>query len=82
VIFIINDPSTRDTFNLLKRNLVAIYGGPASEHMMKTGPDCFWQFASGNIMLHLYGAQGSFKGAVSLTYIKNPLGPQVLQSAL
>jgi len=31
-----------------------------------------------NIMLQLYGAQGDFKGAVSLAYIKNPLGPPIL----
>jgi hypothetical protein len=30
-------------------------------------------------MLQLYGAQGNFKGAVSLVYIKNPLGPRILQ---
>ena len=79
VHFIITDPSTKDTFNVLKRNLVATYGVPSIEHMMTTGTLCFWQFASGNIMLQLYGAQGDFKGAVSLAYIKNPLGQPILQ---
>ncbi len=78
VHFIITDPSTKDTFNVLKRNLVATYGVPSIERMMTAGLLCFWQFASGNIMLQLYGAQGDFKGAVSLVYIKNPLGPHIL----
>ena len=80
VHFIIADPSTKDTFDVLKRNLVATYGVPSIEHKFVTtaGLLCSWQFASGNIMLQLYGAQGDFKGAVSLAYIKNPLGPPIL----
>jgi hypothetical protein len=78
VHFIITDPSTEETFSGLKRNLVATYGAPSMEHMMTPGLLCFWQFASGSIMLNLYGAQGDFK-AVSLAYIKNPLGLPVLQ---
>jgi hypothetical protein len=77
VHFIITDPSTEETFSGLKRNLVATYGAPSIEHTMTPGLLCFWQFASGNIMLNLY-AQGDFK-AVSLAYIKNPLGLPVLQ---
>jgi len=79
VHFIITDPSTKDTFNALKGNLVATYGVPSTEHTTTAGSLCFWQFASGNVMLQLYGAQGNFKGAVSLVYIKNPLGPPILQ---
>ena len=79
VHFIITDPSTKDTFNVLKRNLVETYGAPLIEHMMTAGPLCFWQFTSGTITLHLLGAQGGFKGAVSLAYIKNSLGPPILQ---
>jgi hypothetical protein len=82
VHFIITDPSTKETFKVLKRNLVATYGVPSSEHMMTVGPNCFWQFASGDIMLQLFGVQGDFKGAVSVVYIKNPLGPPILQSEL
>ncbi len=78
VHFIITDRSTRDTFNLLKRSLVETYGVPSNEHVMTGGPLCFWQFASGNIMLTLFGPQGDFKGAVSLAYMKNPVEP-VLQ---
>jgi hypothetical protein len=79
VHFIITDPSTQDTFDVLKRNLVATYGAPSIKHMTTAGLLCFWQFASGNIMLQLYGAQGDFKGAVSLAYIKNPLGLALLE---
>ena len=79
VHFIITDPSIKDTFNVLKRDLVATYGAPPTEHMTAVGPLCFWQFASGDIMLQMYGAQGDSKGAVSLAYIKDSLGPPILQ---
>src|ERR1700682_4278272 len=79
VHFIITDSSTKDAFNVLKRNLVETYGMPSTEHMLTPGPICFWQFASGSIILSLFGAQGDFKGAVSLAYVKNPLGPRILQ---
>ncbi len=80
VHFIITDPSTKDTFNVLKRNLVATYGVSSSEQMMPAGRLCFWQFASSNITLHLFGADDDFKGGVLLTFIKNPLGLPILQS--
>ena len=79
VHFIITDPSTKATFNVLKRNLVEAYGVPSMEHLLTAGNLCFWQFASGSITLTLLGAQDDFKGAVSLAYIKNPVGPPVLQ---
>jgi hypothetical protein len=66
VHFIITDPSTKDTFNLLKQGLVKTYGAPSIEHLMTAGPLCFWQFASGTITLQLFGAQDEFKGGVSL----------------
>jgi hypothetical protein len=72
VIFIISDLSFKDTFNLLKRDLVETYGVPSNEHMMTAGPLCFWQFPSGSITL------GKFKGAVSLAYMKSGVEP-VLQ---
>src|SRR5258706_14207192 len=43
VHFIIYDPSTKDTFNVLKRNLVATYGVPSTDHTMTVGSLCFWQ---------------------------------------
>ncbi len=79
VHFVITDSSTKDTFSVLKRNLVETYGVPSIEYMLTAGPLCFWQFASGSIILSRFGAQGDFKGAVSLAYIKNPLGPPILQ---
>jgi hypothetical protein len=79
VHFIITDDSAKNIFNVLKRSLVETYGVPSIEHMMTAGPLCFWQFASGSITLHLLGAQRDFKGAVSLAYIKNPLGTTILQ---
>jgi hypothetical protein len=79
VHFLFTDPSTKDAFNLLKRGLVASYGTPSIEHMMTSGPLCFWQFPSGGIMLQLFGKQGNFKGGVSLTYIKSPVPPPALQ---
>lgn len=38
VHFIITDPSIKDTFNVLKRDLVATYGAPPTEHMTAVGP--------------------------------------------
>ena len=74
VHFFTTGPSHQNNFNALKRNLVETYGAPGAEHMMTSGPLCFWQFPSGSVTLNLFRAQGDFKGGVSLAYIKNPLG--------
>jgi hypothetical protein len=75
VVFIITDLSFKEAFNVLKKDLVETYGAPSNEHVMTAGPLCFWQFPSGSITLHVLGAQGEFKGAVSLAYMKSSVEP-------
>ncbi len=66
-------PSHQQMFSTLKDLVSKQYGAPSKDLLVPSARNCFWGFASGNILL-ISSTANDDQGFTSLSYLENPLG--------